>query len=423
MSQSTAAKTDKADQNADEQPPLWNLIPLAEFKPPSSPAPEAVRSGLRDLWRRLRGGKTTNNGEENAVEMVRPSQKLLDWAAPAPDWRAEDVAGLSGGLKEWLQECLGGEDAGAGVHTLVEPPIATVSERLESWAAEQGYFVVTPPTPDQILGIDGDWLDALPLSGGQRLLLPRLERCFLRHHDGLELLRRLLDRIDQFQPPLLVICQSWAWRYLCQVEKIDALLGAPLTPAPFGDEELDRWLCDSARDASPYEFIFREGSNGARVLGTDDPESADQPKPSSFLKNLAARSRGNPRLAWEIWRGNLLASKDSAVEEGAQEAAKEDKGFTLWVRPWEQVQLPDLAGDASSLDAMVLYTLLQHGGLAQRILPQLLPFASSEIVYALHRLRRVGVVCQERDEWKLTALGYPGVRRFLTEEGYLIDEL
>lgn len=419
MSQPTKPENSGTGHAEEAEAPLWKLIPLSDFRPPVGATPEVVRSGLHGLWRRLRGGDSHPNGGENDVEMERPSQKVLDWAAPPPDWSSEETAGLERDLYEWVE----GESAVVGVRTIVDAPIATVRERLASWAVAKGYFLVKPPTPDQVLSVDGDWLDALPLNSGQRLILPSLERCFLRHHNGLELLRRLLDHIDQFQPPLLVVCQSWAWRYLCQVEKIDALLGTPFTPAPFGDEEMFRWLSRSARNVSPHEFIFREASSGARVLGTFDPDPTDQSKSSSFLKNLAARSRGNPRIAWEIWRSNLLAAKDSAVEEGAQEAAKEDKGVTLWVRPWDQVQLPDLAGDTTSLDAMVLYTLLQHGGLAQRILPQLLPLPSSEIVYTLQRLRRVGVVSQEGDEWKPSALGYPGVRRFLTEEGYLVDEL
>ena len=113
MSQSTAAKSDKTDQQADEKPPLWELIPLAEFKPPSSPAPEAVRSGLHDLWRRLRGGETANNGEEPDVEMERPSQRLLGWAAPEPDGAATELAGLEAGLRGWLD----GEVASVGVQT------------------------------------------------------------------------------------------------------------------------------------------------------------------------------------------------------------------------------------------------------------------------------------------------------------------
>jgi len=419
MNQSTAAKSDKTEQQADEKPPLWELIPLAEFKPPSSPAPEAVRSGLHDLWRRLRGGETANNGAEPDVEMERPSQRLLDWAAPEPDWATTELAGLETGLRGWLDS----EAASVGVQTIVDPPMGLVRERLERWAAEQDYFIITPPTPEQIIADSDEWLGALPLDGGQRLLLPRLERSFLRHHNGLDLLRRLLYRIDRLDPPLLVLCQSWAWPYLCQAVQIDAVLGAPRTPAPFGDEALHRWLGGSAQDASPHPVVFREASNGKTLLEPFTADSAPSSTASAYLKNLAARSRGNPRVAWNIWRSALLASKDRSVEKEAQEEAKEDVGYTLWVRPWEQMHLPDLAGSAKSLDGMLLYTLLLHGGLARHLLTDLLPFSPGQLLERLHRLRVAGVVEESGDVWGPTPVGYPAIRRFLEEEGFLVDAL
>ena len=56
---------------------------------------------------------------------------------------------------------------------------------------------------------------------------------------------------------------------------------------------------------------------------------------AAFWRLLADASRGNPRVAWEIWRRNLLTTKEAGVEKEAQEAAKEDAGYTLWVRPWD----------------------------------------------------------------------------------------
>ena len=419
MSQPEKPQNREAGRAVEAESALWNLIPLSEFKPPAGAAPEAVRSGLHDLWQRLRGSGPHRDGTETDLEMDRPSQKLLDWAAPQPDWAAEEMTGLESSLHSWL--VVGATKA--GVQTIVEAPLAIVRERLERWAVGQGYSLLPPPTPEQILRVDPDWLNALPLGSGQRLFLPRLERCFLRHHNGLDLLRRLIEQIDRLQPDLLLVCQSWAWRYLCQVEQIDAVLGAPLTPASFGDAELNRWLCGAAEKSSPYDLVFREASTGKTVLDTLHQSHSDDPNRSSFLKHLAARSRGNPRVAWDIWRRSLLTAKDSTVEKEAEEAAAGDKGYTLWVRPWDEVQLPDLVGGTTPLDGMVLYALLQHGGLPQAILADLLPAAISQVVYSLYQLRRAGLVQTESDEWQPTPAGYPAVRRFLAEEGFLVDDL
>lgn len=393
----------------------WQLIPLAEFQPPSDPTPEAVRSGLHDFWQRLRGDGPHTDGAPADVEMERPSQRLLDWGAPTPDWAGEEIVGPAVAVQRWL------EADNPGVQAIVQPPIGTLREGLIRWSGGESFLLLEPPTPQEILRAESGWLERLPQDIEKRLFLPRLERCFLRHHNGLDLLRRFLEWVDQKRPRLLVLCDSWAWRYLTQVEQIEAVLGQALTPAPFGEEALGRWLGQAAQKASPYELIFREATTGKPLLnGQGKVEDKDG---SSFLRHLAVRSRGNPRVAWEIWRRSLLTAKESVVEENAQEAAAEDTGYTLWVRPWEQVQLPDLAGGATPLDGMLLYTLLQHGGLAQNLTAALLPEPPSRVAYALHQLCLGGLVEEVAGEWRPTALGYPAVRRFLAQEGFLVDGL
>ncbi len=431
MSQPRGQNESSSRQESAESAPLWSLIPLADFKAPSGAAPEVVRSGLHDLWRRLRGDGLHMDGEqaEAQAEMERPSTQLLDWAAPEPDWATEDPTGPVRDLGGWLEQ----ETPSAGVQTLVDTPIPLLHDRLTHWADQQGYAIIQPPPPETILNTDRGWIDGLPLDSGQRFLLPCLERCFLRHHNGLDLLRRLIERIDRFRPALLVVCNSWAWRYLCQVEKIDDVLGAPLVSAPFGDDLLNRWLSRSAHKASPVELVFREASSGKAVLDTIDLERTVESNSSTFLKNLAARSRGNPRVAWEIWRRSLLTTKDSTVGKDAQDAAKNDEGFTLWVRPWDQVQLPDLTGGANHADGMVLQSILLHGQLSQGILAELLPFAPSQTLSTLHRLRSGGFLQRDGTQgdetrgdesmWKPAPTGYPAIHRFLTNEGFLVDQL
>lgn len=399
--------------DAADRTELWRLIPLAEFQPPADPAPEAVRSGLHNLWQRLRGDGPHTDGAPADVEMARPSQRLLDWGAPPPDWAGEEMTDAAATLQNWL------ETDTPGVQTIVQPPVGPLREWLLRWAGENALRLVEPPTPEEILRAESSLLEGL--NGETRLFVPRLERCFLRHHNGLDLLRRFLEWVDQKRPRLLVLCDSWAWRYLCQVEQIEAVLGQALTPAPFGEEALGRWLGGAAQKAGPSELTFREATTGKLVL--DGAGETAQKDGSAFLRHLAVRSRGNPRVAWEIWRRSLLTAKESAVEEDAQEAAAGDAGYTLWVRPWEQVQLPDLAGGATRLDGMLLYTLLLHGGLSQRLIAALLPEPPSRVAYALRQLCLGGLVEEAEGEWRPTALGYPAVRRFLAQEGFLVDGL
>ena len=71
----------------------------------------------------------------------------------------------------------------------------------------------------------------------------------------------------------------------------------------------------------------------------------------------------------------------------------------------------------------VLHTLLLHDGLPGQLLSQVLPFPESQTQGSLQSLRVAGVVARDQDRWRVTAAGYPAVRRFLQSEGYLVDAL
>ncbi|MFZ1757342.1 MAG: hypothetical protein WBO46_21305 [Caldilineaceae bacterium] len=399
--------------------PIWALLPLDEFRPPASAAPEVVRSGLADLWKRLVGREHQDDDPRAAASLRSPSQELLDWAAPAPVCPVDRLAGADSALAAWLER----EPESAGVLSVVDSPVANLDQDLSEWAAAEGFTLLSPPTAAQILQGDTDWLDTLPLNSPKRLLLPNLERCFLRHHNGLDLLRGLIDRIDQQQPALLIVCQSWAWRFLSLVTQVDALCGAPLVLAPFDARRLNRWLSNCAEASSPYDFVFREARTGKTVLERSGGDGEDPPDPSAFLKHLAAASRGDPYLAWHIWRRSLLTARDENVDNAAKEAAADDAGYTIWVRPWEEVKLPDLTRRASKEDGMFLYTLLLRGALSFDLAVALLPHSSDRLRHSLQHLSREGVIRQKDGLWHLAPIGYPAVRRLLIDEGYLSDEL
>ena len=89
---------------------------------------------------------------------------------------------------------------------------------------------------------------------------------------------------------------------------------------------------------------------------------------------------------------------------------------------WRKLVLPVTPPEARE-HAIVLHTLLLHNGLAAELLPRLLPLAESEIADSLHRLRDADLVRQVDQSWRVTASGYPAVRKLLDNEGYLTDDL
>ena len=82
------------------------------------------------------------------------------------------------------------------------------------------------------------------------LVLTHLEHCYLRHYDGLTMLRRLLEIMLSHRRRWLVRCDSWAWAYFRRVFKVDAMLRSPWVLAPFSQERLRVWLPEVAQGTS-----------------------------------------------------------------------------------------------------------------------------------------------------------------------------
>ena len=92
--------------------------------------------------------------------------------------------------------------------------------------------------------------------------------------------------------------------------------------------------------------------------------------------------------------------------------------------PWSQINLPGFPFQRVSLGLlMVLHTLLIHGGLCSRILPELLPLSPMEILENLYLLQASGLVESDQGFWRVTPVGYPPVRQMLQSEGYLTDAI
>ena len=168
----------------------------------------------------------------------------------------------------------------------------------------------------------------------ERLILPALEACYLRHHNGLDLIRRWLDWLWGTSKPVVVVVDSWAWRYLQQIYHLQALNHRPLTLAPLQATDLDRWFYLLAHQQARHAFTFRQEQRGTPVLRSS--LDSDE-KPSEFLRHLAARSRGIPGVAQAIWRHALQVAASEVKGKSAQQKAATDQGITLWVTAWGEI--------------------------------------------------------------------------------------
>lgn len=411
---------------------LWSFVTLDAYKRPPEPSAEAARSGMRaflgHMWRRAK--------PEGAVsveaELQSVPQRQLDRAAPAPYWDDASEA-----LRRTLTESIPPDPGEPFVHPVIGPPGSGTRHIIAHAAETQGWKVFDPPSWEEILRGAGEWLSRVENAEEELLVMPCLDRCYLRHHNGLSAIRAFFDTIRRQRRRCLVGCNSWAWAYLRTAAQIEGRHSVPLTLRPFDGANLSRWFRDLAASSGAYPVTFLQSDTGEVVLSTEDHDErgsgdaahktggraqagAEAP---AFLKHVAGRSRGIPLVAWAIWRNSLRITAKDKIEEEAVEASRLQEGLTIWVRPWPRTTLPSVPSDLGRPEAFVLHTLLIHNGLPADLLPVLLPFAPSVISQSLDRLNAAGLVKFEADLWRVTLLGYPAVRQYLYYEDYLVDEL
>ncbi len=421
----------------------WRFIRLDQYKQPPETSRETVRKGISGLFLRLGWGSKAEESVFAEKELSRVPQELVDKAAPEPDWSAF-IAAVTAALDTWLDAKV----PGSTNQMFVGAPYHGTGEILTAWAQARGWRLVAAPSPEMILSGGQDWLTQLE-EDNEPLVLPHLEHFYLRHFDGLTLLRRLLDHIISQPRRWLVGCDSWAWAYLSKALKVNTVFPPPFVLEAFDQERLKIWFQQLASASGEDKFVFRQLDSGRYVLPpvTGDEVSGDwnqgnAAEDSSFLKNVAAYSRGIPGVAWAVWRHSFgfvdttpgdregcdleaPAAEDGQKSDAEAQPADDCKSpHPILVKPWSQINLPGFPFQRVSLGLlMVLHTLLIHGGLWSQILPRLLPLSPMEILENLYLLQASGLVESDRSFWRVTAAGYPVVRQVLQSEGYLTDAI
>ena len=410
-----------------ESAPLWAYVPIDQFSVPAEPTVEAVKKGIRGLLSRLR--KESQQPVVDKEDLQAVPQELLDRIAPAPLWR-ERAQSLRTALEPWLRM----SPSESALQVVIGAPHSGAPQVLQQLARTKRWQMLEEPTPEQITSDNDSWLAQVDEVGGKLVVIPRLERCYLRHHDGLKLIRRLFDRFYAADRRYLVGCDSWAWAYLTTVIRLELPGQPPLTLQGVDDQQLGRWLLELT-EGGKDGFAFLQQDNGRPVLppspnsreegSPNEPssESVDQPlQTTGFLKHVAAQSRGNPGIAWVIWRASLqTGAQEGKLQTREGVSSKEEK--IIWVRPWSEVAFPSLVEKGNRHALVTLHTLLLHGGLPLPLLQELLPFDAGETTQIVHRLRASRLVEAIDGEWIVSKLGYPIVRQILNSEGFLVDPL
>lgn len=400
----------------------WEFVPVGDYTPPTFEGlSRAVRkwTALKSLLRSPREESLTparTEADLRALPRVR-----LENLAPPIDWESAATA-LDVALSDWLEA----DDPEPAVCFLIGQPWCGHGEILEKWAAMRDAEVIAAPSSLEILQGEPDWLRKWGTN--QRLwVLPRLERCYLRHVDGLTLVRAVLERAAGGDLGRGVIgCDSWAWAYLQRVWP----LAQPktLTIQAFDGDRLTRlFACPAKQGASRHARICH-AKTGTPIIPSWEEITQGDYVVGKELKQLAAHCRGNPGTAWAYWR-NRLRSEPEALENAPENADENALGGpkqgsndpdTIWFAA--DMADPAMPMEADEDMAFVLHGLLFHNGLNADALASILPLSQSRIMSILLRLKGCDLVSREEACWRVSALGYATVRGFLRERDYLTDQ-
>ena len=210
-------------------------------------------------------------------------------------WR--DAAGA---LNETVTEALS-DHASSQSAALVGAPFSGHAETLSVLAETAGWRLIAPPGPEQVLAGDARWIDTFA-QGSAPWAMPMLERCFLRHAKGLDLIRRLLEAYVAGRLGRGVLgCGSWGWSFLQKAcAETDAIQA--VTSQALDARRLRRWFSDLAcrkpfcrncspmvRAASPkclFSFDRRTLSSTATSAGGSRLWPIRRCAPSCALKTI-----------------------------------------------------------------------------------------------------------------------------------------
>lgn len=389
---------------------LWDIIPLSEYIVPKDQYPNLARK----KWSRLKRFLGTRH--DNAAHPMKSGEDLramprarLDAILPPLDPTPAVNA-----LDQLLAARTQNASASQSVFFLIGQPHCCHAAILEQWAVLQDALLLTPPDQASLLTSNQGWLDDLPTSQERTWVLSGLERCFLRHANGLDLVRKFLDQALRGVLGQGVIgCDSWAWAYLQHIFPVPRT--EVMTIQAFDGGRLMHLFLKPLLEVAWKGTQIRNASTGAMVLPpVDSLESpdTDNVEASKELLKLAAYCRGNVGTAWNLWRAGLRKEPD-------QEQADKDDDDILWLT--DEYQEPSVPTDIGEDEIFVLHTLLLHNGLPLGLLSKLLPITFNRLTPITQRLLETGLITSTNDWLSVTPLGYVPVRELLHGRDYLVD--
>ncbi|MEM7800409.1 MAG: hypothetical protein AAF633_14535 [Chloroflexota bacterium] len=293
----------------------------------------------------------------------------------------------------------------------------SVNNFLRKFAETMGWRILGAPYESSLLTLDfKTYLSFLDIPPDQPIVIPKLEKWFLRHHFGLNFLREMIQWLRTEKRTCVIGCQSWAWGYLKKTMRIDKMFPFTLTMSPKDPQTLNQWLSSPGKPFKDISFTFRNTADGQPIFSLDA-------EPDPFVSRLAAHTRGQPWLAREIWRESLLFHDHKVASDTALEASLKDASCSVWIKPWDESELLNLPTNLNNADLRLIHTSLIHGGISEATLIETFSANPADMANQLDTLRNAGLIKQVEDSWHVSTVKYPAIRRKLVQEGFLFDDL
>ncbi|WP_139839803.1 hypothetical protein [Oceanibacterium hippocampi] len=401
---SEAPETDPAE--------LWRFVPLGDYARPERP----TASATAHAWSSLKSTFRMSDGDENAPTEREKSLRALAEVRLEHLVRPFDWTEVSTGLDTALTERAAPARTSSASFVIGQPHCGHAGI-VEAWASRHGAQVIDPPSHEEILAGDPGWRPSWP-EAGQLWAIPRLEHCFLRHANGLVLVRRLLEDVACGRAGRgLIGCDSWAWAFLRHVWPIPQ--PEALTLEAFDGTRLARLFSLLAAPEGGRQLSFRHARTGRETLAVPaaDNHTSDE------LIRLAAHCRGNPGTARSYWRARLRAEPETEARSEDSETSRPDgTDDSATVVVWVSADLPEPSLKLDEDTILFLHALLLHNGLTVEALNEVLPMPLFRSNAIAERLRSLDLLERRQGRWIVSALGYTLTREWLRTRDFLIDD-
>lgn len=292
---------------------------------------------------------------------------------------------------------------------LIQAPFGDESEVAALWAEAQQWELVEVARDDY-----GEAAFERIENAQAPVVVTQFHAGFVRGVYGFQRFERFLLARERSEQPVLLVVDQWCWHLLRTVLPFVGYW-PQWALQPLDAETLEHWLKQLMSGAYRQQR-FLQASN-QRPLFSQDLEGKEEQ--SGFLQQLAADSRGDPAVILARWRGAL---RQTLSESNSDDKQKNDEAEVegIWVQAWPNPDWPSQSGRVRD-ELVLLYGVVQHGGIALDDLPSVCSSSPSEVMSTLRALQSRNIVRCENGVCRLSPLAYPVVRKVLMSESFLCD--